>query len=120
MLAMKHGMGPQSAEEMYELCRFYDKQVDRPKEEYKASIFRANTPAEQTDKFVEVNIKIMNNMEARWADGRAHACGANLTAADFSFLAFYAFISHPNLRNPVIGERLMALFNTLPNLQRVL
>ena len=63
----------------------------------------------------------MDKMEARWADGRAHACGANLSAADFTLLTSYTqLIANPNLRNPSLGERLLAHFNTLPNHQRIL
>ena len=89
MLAMKHGMGPNTAEEMYELNWICETKADHEPEEHKTAIFLVDAPAETIEKAVEANIKCMDKMEARWADGRAHACGANLSAADFFFLAGY-------------------------------
>ena len=70
---------------------------------------------------VEEHVKLMNKCEARWADGRAHCAGPNLTASDFSLLAAYtSFFSNPNIRNPSFSERMVAHCANLPNVQRVL
>ena len=121
MLAMKHGLEPKSADEMYELNWYYETVADHDPDAVHNAVFTDDASAELIDKCVDVTIKMMNKMEARWADGRAHCSGANVTAADFDFLTtFTKLIANTNLKNKVISDRLLAHFNTLPNHQRVL
>ena len=122
MLAMKHGLGPKSAEEMYEIMWFFETIADhKPEAEYRAVLFTENAAQESIDKMVEEQIKLMNKCEARWADGRAHCSGADITAADF-FLhtAFTSWYNNPNIRNPSFSERIMVHYATLPHTIRVM
>ena len=74
--------------------------LDHEPAEFRVAVFTADAPAEAIEKTVEVTIKLLDKFEARWADGRAHVAGVDLTAADFSFLTAYtSLIANQNLRN---------------------
>ena len=119
-LAEQHGLAPQSPKEAYENMWFYETLADHEPPEARAAIFQAGVDQAILDKSVENFIAYINKIEARWSDGRAHASGANVTAADFTMLyQFTGFISNTNLRNPSMCERMMEHYNTLTHVPRV-
>ena len=122
MLAMKHGLGPQNAEEMYEIMWFFETIADhKPDAEYRAVLFTEGAAQESIDKMVEEQIKLLNKFESRWADGRAYCSGANITAADFfNLTAFTSLFNNPNIRNPSLSERVMVHYATLTHVKRVM
>ena len=120
-LAHKHGLNCATAEEQYELNWFYETGNDHQKPEFMKALFNADADQATIDGFVAEMNKNADKLEARFADGRAHVTGANISAADFSLLAGHTgVISNSHLRCPSISERLMADTASRPNLARVL
>ena len=92
MLAAKHGFACSSSEELFENMWYFETLADFANNSPPASrfaIFMENPPAEAIDTAVEGITKQMKTLNARWADGRAHAAGASLTAADFHVVALH-------------------------------
>ena len=85
-------------------------------------IYETDSTSEQIDSTVETAIMFLERLNVRWADDRTHAAGSDVTAADFSLLAFYtSIVMNPKLNEPQIGERLQSkLDQDLPNTKRVI
>lgn len=85
-------------------------------------IYEAGGTQEQIDFTVETFTAFLERLEVRWADGRKHAAGNDVTAADFSLLGFYtSTVVNPGLYSPQIGERLLKkIEDDLPNTNRVI
>ena len=113
-LALEHNVTPANNKEAYEVMWAGETRVDHDKPEGMAGLFQENAPAEVIDVCVENMNKLMTKYNTRWADGRAHVAGATLTAADFGLLTAYtSIIANPNLRNPVVSERMKTHYETL-------
>ena len=84
------------------------------------AVFNAEAPQETVDGFVKNFTEFAAKLDARWADGRAHATGANITAADYKILSdFTAIVSNTNLKTPAVSTSLMEVYNSHANYKRV-
>ena len=70
-LAVKHGLGPQSAEQTYEMQWFYETDKDHGNVENAGkALFMADCTEEFLTIAVDNKAKLFDKWEARWADGR--------------------------------------------------
>ena len=66
---------------------------------------KAEASAEEIDTTVMHKGGFMEALDKRWSDGRIHASGANITAADFAILSFFtSFVINKHLRVTEVGE----------------
>ena len=119
-LAMDHGVYPTTAAELYEFHWYFETLKDFEKKELMPVIFAADQSEELQQQFVD-NVKaLFAKLEERWADGRDHVTGANISAADYYILSNHVSVTtNPNLRNPV-AERLTAAFEETTHVKRVI
>ena len=100
---------------------FFETNGDHEPAEMRTAIFTEGAEQAVLDKTVENFQALANKYNARWADGRAHVAGANITAADFSLLASVTSCwDNANLRNPSLRERIQAHLATKTNVTRVI
>ena len=120
-LAMKHGVVPQTADEMYEMNWYFETLKDHEKREQAPAIFTPGADQEILDAFVETWSGVYDLFEARWSDGRTHVAGNSITVADYYALAtFTSITTNPNLRNPSLSQRMTAKVESCPNVMRVI
>ncbi len=87
MLAMDHGYAPSTPKCLFEVEWMYGVAVDiiEKPERYALMKDDADEPARQA--CIELLGKFMDKMDERFADGRAHCGGDQMTHADFTLLA---------------------------------
>ena len=99
---------------------YFETKVDHTKAELMPALFSAEAPAETIDGFVANISACIAKWDARWADDRVHAAGANVTAADYDLLAgFTCYVSNTGVKNASIQTRLTEVYNSSPNYKRV-
>ena len=120
-LAMDHGYSPADAASVYEAEWFYNTLVDIFEKPERFAIMKDDADAEAKAKVIEVLSKVMDAMEARWADGRAHVAGAAITDADFYWLSIVtSHYENANGKHAEIREAAAAKLAACPNVARVL
>ena len=64
--------------------------------------------------------KMLDTLEARFADGRKYVGGEQLTAADFYLVgAHVGFLANPNGKNPEFSAAVTEEFNKRTNVKRI-
>ena len=63
----------------------------------------------------------MKRLDLRWADGRQHVAGTNISAADFNLLAFYtSMVTNRGMYHQKVPELLQEKLAPLENVKRVI
>ena len=120
-ITQENGSVPQSPKETYEMFWYWEMLKDHKTEGTMGAFFKENCEEEVIEKVVNSKIAIIDKCDDRWADGRAHVAGANITAADFSLLGSVTSCwDNANLRNPSLRERIQAHLATKTNVTRVI
>ena len=90
------------------------------KEGVMVPIFNGEADQAAQDNTVAHMQAAMEGLNARFADGRKHAAGENITAADFRLLTIgTSIIENKSLKIPALQERLHEMAKGLENIQRV-
>ena len=120
-LAMDHGYAPADAKSAYEAEWFYQTLNDVFEKPARFAIMKDDASAEDKQGVIELLNKVMDMMEARFADGREHVAGAAITDADFYWLAIVtSHYENANGKHAEIKEAAAAKVQACPNVQRVL
>ena len=122
-LCEEFSVAPMQAEGVYELDWYFETKADADlKPGIYDPIYEEKVTSEQIDAFVETFSMFLERLNVRWADGREHAAGKEITAADFNLIAFYTgIVTNPGLIQPQIGERLQSKIESdFPNTKRVI
>ena len=120
-LCAQHNVVPATADEEYELYWYFETVKDHDNKANFGAIFTEGAPEDIINGFINDAKALYDKMEERWADGRVHAAGANITAADYYLLSQYTqAIINPNLRNPIISQTLGPYAAAKPNCMRVI
>ena len=91
---------------------YFETLKDHEIPEFRQAIMTENCADEILTKCAEEVKKQQVKFEERWADGRAFVAGANVTAADFQFLAGFTCMQgkdgqgNPGLKNPAIATKI--------------
>ena len=90
----------------YELDWYFETKADADgKPGAYDAIYNADTNQDQINFTVECFTAFLERLDVRWADGREHIAGRDVTAADFNLIAFYtSIVTNPGLYSPEIGE----------------
>ena len=85
------------------------------------AIFKDNAEAEMIDKTAELTIAYYKKLNDRFSDGRKHATGATVCAADFRLLFHNtAIINNDSAKNPTLSQKLREAYANMPHLKRVI
>ena len=103
-IAAKHGCKPQTPDEVYELNWVYETLKDLDKDGFGGAVFGDAPSQEIIDGYLGIAKSKIDALDTRFADGRAHAAGANITVADYSLLHSYTTVAlNDHLKNPAVG-----------------
>ena len=122
-LALQHGYCSADAWVQYESDYVFEVYNDFfHKDELLAPFFKGT---EATDEMrtasLELLCKFFDKLESRFSDGRIHAAGDQITAADFQLLATEcSLINNPNGKVPAFNQALGEELNKRTNLVRVI
>ena len=106
---------------MYEMFWYWETLTDHKTEGTGPATFTAGADEEIIDKLVASKVAIIDKLEARWADGRAHVAGANITAGDFTLLSQVTSTwDNDHLRNPSVKEKIQAHLANKTHVPRVI
>ena len=84
-------------------------------------IYSDRAPQEVIDLTIETYSQFLERLDKRWADGRGHVTGTNISAADFHLLSFYtSIIDNKHLSNPEVSKALSQKLESLSNVSRVI
>ena len=99
------GLTPMYTSDKYEHDWYFETKADADgKPNAFAAIYGKEATNEQIDFTVETFTTFLERLNVRWADGREHAAGRDVTAADFNLLAFYtSILTNPGLYNPQVS-----------------
>ena len=83
-------------------------------------LFMDEADEETINKTYECLVELMDKLNDKMSDGRKHACGENVNAADFRVLTMStSYWNNQNLKSAALGERLREAFATREHLKRV-
>ena len=81
---------------------------------------KPDAPEEMKTAFIADCATVLDKFEARWADGRAHAAGSQVTYADFNILTMLtSFLDNPAHMHANVREANLAKIAQCPNFMRV-
>ena len=112
-LCMEHGYGPQNPTVMYESEWFHGIIVDVMEGPNRIALLLDEPTPEQVAGCSALLDDFMDRCEARFADGRAHAAGDQITWVDFCLLAFLETIyENPRAKHEAIRNSCAAKMPT--------
>ena len=116
------GFVPKSAQEEFECAWFFEQDADLSKKEgLMVPFFNGEADEAAIDKTVAAMKGAMEALDARFADGRKHVAGENVTAADFRLLTIgTSVVGNKDLKIPALGEKLREMAGGFENIQRVM
>ena len=119
-LAMEHGYYPQDSATLFECEWGQETANDVFKSGSVLCLMKPDATDEMKEKFIADAAAVMDKFEARWADGRAHAAGSQVTYSDFNILAMLtSMIDNPAHMHANVREANLAKLAQCPNFQRV-
>ena len=83
--------------------------------------FFQDDPDEATvNRTFECVCELMDQLDKKMSDGRKHACGENVNAADFRVITMSTgILNNKNLKHAALGERLREAYASREHLKRV-
>ena len=119
-LAMEHGLYPTDAATLYECEWALDTFGDVFKSGSQLCTIKPDATDEMKNQFIADCAAAVDKFEARWADGRAHAAGSQVTYFDFSILTMLtSFLDNPAHMHASVREANLAKIAQCPNFMRV-
>ena len=115
------GFVPKTAKEAWANQWIFDTDADFAKKDGAVAAFFTDNADEATiNKTYELLVELMDKLNVFFSDGRKHACGENVCAADFRVLAIASgLINNYHMKNPSLGEKLRSAFDKRVHLRRV-
>ena len=120
-VAFMGGFVPKSADEAYDMQWIFDADADYAKKDGSMKALFADEADEETvNKTYECIVELMDKLNDKMSDGRKHAAGENVTAADFRVLTMSTgIVNNQNLKSAALGERLREAYASREHLKRV-
>ena len=121
-LCSEFGLVPWGSAGLYELDWYFDTKADF---DNVLGVMNAIYTEEATEADIEMTVETFSNFmkrcDVRWADGRQHVTGSNISAADFNLLAFYtSIVTNKGLFYPQVSKKLQEKLANLDHVKRVI